>query len=161
MKKALLCLFLALYSSGLLAQEQSKRLTFILFIDSQLPTTGITDGMFLLKDSSGVIKDKMPFDYHVGGLVMAASDYEKLFKSTSEYRIFVKFKYAEFRPENIQNTYEKEIPKGWLNDEYIILKVYNYANKANRAEYVFKPREEYLIQIKIPASSTILITHKK
>ncbi len=117
--------------------------------------------MFLLKDNSDAIKDTIPFDYHVGGLVMTASDYKKLFVSAPNYRVSVKFRYTEFRPQYIQNDYEKEIPKGWLNEEYTILKVYNYANKVSRAEYVFKANEKYLIQIKIPASSTILITHKK
>lgn len=159
--KKVLYLFLLLYSSASLGQEQNKRLTFILSIDNEVTITGVTDGVFLLRDSTGAIKDKLPFDYHVGGLIMSPSDYKKLFSYDPKYRISIKFKYTEFRPRCGEHTYEEEIPKGWLNEEYMIFNVYNASNKGNRAKYFFKPGQEYLIQIKIPSYSTILITHGK
>jgi hypothetical protein len=161
MKKAAFFIFLTLFSSALLGQGQDKRLTFILTIDDELPVTDITDGVFLLKDSTGTIKDKISFDYHVGGLGISAVDYKTLFASNPEYSIFIKFKHTVFRPNYTEYIYEKEIPRKWLNEEYIILKIYNASNKVSRAKYFFKHGQKYLIRIKIPGSSTILITRKK
>lgn len=161
MKRFFLYLSLALYSSALFGQAQDKRLTFILIIDDELPVTDITNGIFLFKDSAGTIKDKISFDYKVGGLLMSSSDYKKLLSPNPEHRIFIKFKHIEFRPHHVEYTYEKEIPNGWINKEYIIFRVFNASNKVNRTKYFFKQGEEYLIQIKIPGSSTLLITRKQ
>ena len=91
MKKILLYLFLILLSSTLFGQEQDKHLTFILFIDDKVATRDVTDGMFLIKDSTGTIRDKIAFVYHVGYLSMSSADYKKIFDSKLEYRIFMKF----------------------------------------------------------------------
>ena len=161
MKKVFLYLLLTVQTLTLFGQEQSKRLTFILSIDDQLPVTDITDGTFLIMDSVGTIKEKIPFNYHVGGLGLSLSDYKKLFASNSDSRILIRFKHVQFRPTYVEYSYEKEIPKGWLNEEYMVLKVYNKSVKSNRAKYFYKPGQRYIIQVKIPGSSTIPITRKK
>jgi hypothetical protein len=161
MRKVILCLFLVIFNSILYGQIKNERLTFILFIDNKLPVTDVTDGEILIKDSSGIKMDEIPFDFHVGGLLMSSLDYKKLFNINPKLRIFIKFKYKVFYPKYDEFLYESEIPVGWLNKEYIILKVYNKSDKINREKYVFGNGEKYLVQIMIPGSSSILKAKSK
>jgi hypothetical protein len=158
MKKGILYLFLVIFVSNLYGQTKNERLTLILFIDNKLPVTDVTDGEILLKDSSGIKKDEIKFDFHVGGLLMSSPDYEKLLNINRGSRIIIKFKYKVFYPKFGEFSYEIEIPEGWINKEYIILKIYNESNKINREKYFFKNGQKYLVQIIIPGSSSILKT---
>lgn len=160
MRKILLSFILVLYGLSLFAQEADKRLTFILLIDNEVAANDISDGMFLLQDSTGVVRDKLPFTYHVGSLSMSLADYNKLFGSNKGYKVVLTFIHTEFRPRYSQHTYEKLIPSEWLNEQYIILKVYNRSLSANRSKYVFGKGQQYLIQVKVPGSGSILVTHK-
>lgn len=157
----LLCLILILSNLYLFGQEKSKRLTFILSIDGELPVSDIKDGFFMSGDSLGCIKDTIPFEYHVGYLSMSPANYKKFFSLNPSSRVFINFLHLLFRPQHFEKIYRKEIPREWLNEEYIILKVYNVSNKESRAKYYFKPEEQSLIQIIIPGNSTILTTRTK
>jgi hypothetical protein len=156
MKKIIVIIGLAFCTLMSSAQQQDKRLNFILFIDNELPLIGITDGLILFKDDQGFIKDSLPFSYHVGALAMSSTNYEKLFASNLNYRILIKFNYKLFRPKYQVFNYEGEIPPGWLNEEYIIFKVYNSSNKTSKAKYLFQNGNKYIVQVIIPSKSTTL-----
>lgn len=161
MKKVLPLFLLILFCLSSFGQEKDKCITFILLIDGELPTTtDITDGTIIFNDSAGIKKDEISFDFHVGRIQMSLQDYKKLFSIDAGNRIFIRFKYKKFYPKYAEYAYEKEIPNGWFNKDYMIFKIYNAFNKAARARYFFKHGEKYLIQIKIPGSSTLLITRK-
>lgn len=138
------------------SQVQDKRVNFILFIDNELPLTGITDGVILLRDDQGAIKDSLTFDYHVGGLALSSTNYEKLFASNPHYRILVKFKYEIIWPKYQVFNYQSEIPSRWLNEEFIIFKFYNSSNKESRAKYLFSNGNRYIVQVIIPSKRTVL-----
>src|ERR1700722_2018126 len=110
------------------AQEKCQRLNLVLLIDNDVPTpSDISDCAFLIKDSVGRIKDS----------------------------ISIKFTYFEFGAgANRTHYYKKEHFSRWLNDWYIILKIYNYSNKESRRKYVIQ-KDGYVMQINSPGGSLI------
>jgi hypothetical protein len=153
--RACFFLYFIIFSSSLFAQEQSKRLNFILLIDNEIPVASVYDGFFLIKDSAG-IKDKIPFDYQVGGLVMSSSNYRKLFLQYSGSEIDINFKYRKLDSNSDEaHEYKKKIPEGWMNEMYIIFKVYNYYNKESRKKYFLK-KDDYGIEISVPGAGSVI-----
>jgi len=165
MKKLLFFLFLVFYVSISLSQERNNRMTFIIVIDNDLVDgSEIIDHKFLLKDSTGNIKDEINFDYQIGKLIMPQSDYDKLFKIKSGYKLYAKFIDRRFDPDS-DYTYEisiptkfinEEYPTGFINTGYFILKIYNAFNAESRAKYYFKKDENYIYQLIIPGMATLI-----
>ena len=144
------------------AQEKCQRLNLVLLIDNDVPTpSDISDCAFLIKDSVGRIKDSIPFKYEVGGAIMSDSNYNNLFNNAGKYSISIKFTYFEFGAgANRTHYYKKEHFSRWLNDWYIILKIYNYSNKESRRKYVIQ-KDGYVMQINSPGGSLITPIWKK
>ena len=169
MRKTILILFFGCFSAIAFAQEKTKRLPFVLLIDNEVPDPSIIKGIFLIKDSIGMIKDSIKFDYQIGGLDLESSAYNKFFKVNQTYNIFVRFKEKDFKlnttyiyQEQIPNKYiNDEYPNGFINERYFIVKIFNKFNGDSRAKYYFKKNENYIVQIEIPGFSSLLPTLKK
>lgn len=160
--KLKLLLFIILFSSALntLGQEQKKRINFILLIDNDIPKTNVYEGYVLIKDSLDTLKDKFSFDYQVGGLLLSNSNYRDLFSKYSRCKIIISFKYEQLHlNESKVFEYEKEIPAGWLNEVYIIFKIYNYSNLESRKKYFLK-KNSYAIEINVPGAGSSIPLRK-
>jgi len=144
----------------LAAQDGTMRMNFVLEIDNEIPVATIYDGVFLIKDSAGNIKDKIPFDYEVGGLSMSSSNYHKLFFQYLKDEVTINFSYRNLDTNSSEAyKYEKEIPKGWLNETYMIFKVYNYYNRESRKKYFLK-KGGYGVEIRVPGAGSVIPTRK-
>jgi hypothetical protein len=154
------CIFLILnsivLSSGGFAQAPSKQLPFILLIDNDIPVNNIYDGFFSAVDSEGIIKYRIPFEYRVGSLVISSSDYTRLFSIDAKSNVLIDFKYTKVGRDSSEGyEYKKEIPAKWLNEKYMIFKIYNYTNKESRAKYVLR-KGKYGIEISVPGAGSVI-----
>ena len=148
------------YSLNLFGQDQNKRLNFILLIDNEIPKTSIYDGFFFIKNNIGVIKDSIAFDYQVGALMMTDFDYKRLFSQDQKSKIIIKFKFKRFFPDSaVVSQYEYAIPANWVNEKYMILKVYNRYNNESREKYYFN-KDSYRIIIETPLGGNVIATKK-
>jgi len=149
-------LFLLLFALRpiLYAQEQDKRMVFILLIDNEVPVSNIFGGVFLIADSTGPVKDTIPFEYQVGSLRISHPNYEKLRKYLKR-KIIIDFKYNKLTTNNSEvYEYKEKIPEGWLNEEYMIFKVYNYFNPESRRKYALN-KNCYGIEIAVPGAGSV------
>ena len=169
MKQIILFLLTAFFSLRVSGQEKTEHLPFILLIDNEVPDPSIIHGIFLIKDSLGVVKDSVDFDYQVAELKMTRADYNRFFKIKQVYRIFIKFAQINLEA-GTPDIYEKQIPNKYLNGEYpngfinklyFIVKIFNKSNADSRSKYYFKKDENYIAQVIIPGFSTLLSILKK
>jgi hypothetical protein len=154
--RAFLLLHYIVLSLTLHAQEPVKQMPFILLIDNDIPVNNIYDGFFSIIDSGGVVKDRIPFDYRVGNLLISPSDYTKLFSLSTKGKVSINFKYSKIGPNSSEvYKYKKEIPAEWLNEKYMIFKVYNFDNKDSRGKYALK-RDQYGIEVSVPGAGSVI-----
>jgi len=169
MRKIILITLFGCLSVIAFAQERTKRLPFILLIDNEIPDPSIINGVFIIKDNTGTVKDSIKFKYEIGGLDMDQSAYNKFFNVKQSYNIFVKFNEQSAKldttyvyQKQIPNKYiNSEYPNGYINKRYFAIKIFNKFNVESRSKYYFKMNESYVVQIIIPGFSTILPTLKK
>jgi hypothetical protein len=156
--KALLSLLLILYSLNVFSQN--KRLNFIILIDNEIPKTNIVEGRFIVKDSMGTRKDSINFKYQVGGLIIDSSDYKKLLPQNLKSKVVIKFDYSTL-PDLAVNEYKYEIPSEWLNEVYMIVRVYNYSNEESRRKYYFRKKNGYKIIFESPLGGNAIAENER
>jgi len=150
--KLFLCVCFTIVSLRLFAQDTSKSLNFILRINDVIPETGIFDGHFMIKDSTGsIMKSQFPFTYRVGYLKLPDENYNRLFSKTRNTRIFIQFRQKDIEHAYLDNLYEIEIPTDFINKEYIICSVYDVALKENRLKYDFRGKKR-IINLNVPGA---------
>ena len=153
-------LLLLFNSTTSIAQLENQRMTFLIVIDNEYPSSDIISSKFIVEDSTNNIKDQINFEYNVGKLIMSQIDYEKLFKLKPGYKLFIKLVRRNLDL-NTDYTYNAQIPKQFINDIYIIVRIYNRYDKENQVKYYFENEQTYISQIIIPGYRTILTTLKK
>ncbi|MFI5161852.1 MAG: hypothetical protein ACHQHN_11280 [Sphingobacteriales bacterium] len=170
MKKVILLLFSIFAFTIVSAQKTGEKfLPFVLLIDNEIPEPSVTEGIFLIKDSVGTLKDSVMFDYRPGVLSITTADYKRLFKVKPVYNIFLRIShkgphldttYVYLR--QIDNKYWNwEYPHGYMNEYYFIFKVFNKFNPDSRNKYYFKPGQDYITQITIGGMSDVIPVLKK
>ena len=170
MKKIVLLLFASFSYIAALGQTRSdKYLPFVLLIDNEVPTYSDTHGVFLIKDSVGVVKDSVTFKYDVGVLLMTDGEYNKLFAVRPPNKLSLKIYHISLHVDTTY-VYEKSIPidyfnaeypHGYMNKEYFIVKIFNKFDADARSKYYFKKGEAYLMQITIPGMGDVIPHLKK
>ena len=161
MKWIYLTLFFLLNFRNNFVQAQNTRMTFILSIDNSIPVTNVLNGSFTIFDSLGHTIDSIPFEYHIGWLELSGQSYIKLFTeySNDEIKISFLFNHISAYDENYTQKYIEKIPKGWLNEQYMILKAYNYRDPFSRKKYTLK-KDTYDIEIITPKGKIFLDKNK-
>ncbi len=160
-------LFLA---TALFGQTETRSLPFILQVDDDFPDPSTIHGVFRIMDSTKNVKDSINFDYHIGRLVMSAADYERFVNFNQRDRLWLRI--GKLGDDSYtRNWYEisipteyinEEYPKGFINEEYIIVKIFNKSkNKECNKKYVFPNGKNYVSQIIIRGMSTIIPVWKK
>lgn len=154
MKKKHLLLFIFLTMKIFSQNNNNNYLKCIILIDGQVPETGVYDCFFELKNDEGNILKKIPFAYNIGQFNFVENEYKELINLDSKAIVLLKFKYRQVGPEFIERIYEKELKGAWLNQSYLILKIYNYDNKFNKLQ--FNKKIGYGIEISTATFSTVL-----
>jgi hypothetical protein len=144
-------------------------LPFVLLIDNEVPVNSDTHGVFMIKDSLGIVKDSVIFGYDVGVLTMTKAEYKKLFAIKFPNKLSLKIYHLSLHADRTY-VYEKRIPikyfnweypHGYLNKEYFIVKIFNKFDADSRAKYYFKSDQDYIMLITIPGMGDIIPFMKK
>lgn len=159
MKNIFIIIIFLLFNSKIIAQNQ-RELTFVLLIDRSVPIASISDGYFEINDTIKHTKVTVPFKYQVGKLILAKDSYESLMSIYRAYDSYIFFKHISPVVNNNKIQYKKHIPRGWLNETYTILNVYNYFDKESRSRYVM-PKRGYAISLEIPGISEYIVMRKR
>lgn len=152
----LLILLLTLLTNKAFGQDSCDRLRFVLLIDGRVPVANVYESWFEVKDGASL--KKIPFNYEVGSLSFSDNGYKELKALGPDTEVVIRFRYHQFEPKSAELLYEKSLKAGWLNQQYLILTVYNYSNKANKR--AFSKREGYGIEISTASFSTVLPRRK-
>ena len=129
---------------------QNDQLPFILLIDNTIPATNILNSYFSIYDNSGSPEDSIPFEYHVGYIEFNSIDYQNLIHKYVDARIFINFKYEKFGSNAyFTKNYKEELPKGGLNEQYMVIKIYNYIDTESRKKFSLK-KNGYVFIIQSP-----------
>jgi len=165
MKKTLL-IFVSLtlvFILTVIAQEKKTSLPFIIVIDNEFPDgSDIVNSKLLVTDSLGNLQDSINCDYSIGKLLILKSDYQRLFKFKANSATRIYFQFIRRKLDlGTDFIYKSEFLANELNDQYIILRVFNAYNKESREKYYFKKGQSYIYQIITPGFATILHLLKK
>ncbi|MCA6066192.1 hypothetical protein JI747_003310 [Chryseobacterium sp. RG1] len=142
----LLCLF---FSSSFFSQNES--INMIILIDGEI-NKSIYD--FTISDSK-ITEKKILGEYVPGNLNFEMQDYSGFIKnSTDNYKISFNTILTINKNLVSKKSYNMEIPKFFLNQNYIIINIFNKDSKIYKKRYsgVNKNNKEYYIVIETPSS---------
>ena len=148
-------LTLLIFSNALFGQEQEKRLNFALLIDNDIPIY-ISQCYFLIHDSTGKVKDTIPFSYGIGRFILTTDNYQKLFSHSATDQIYIDFQYNQHSHKYGSNhfSYNQKLPGGSINKWYTILKIHNYSLKEGRENYT-DDGDGFAVQILFPGGGFV------
>lgn len=135
--KSWFCVLIILSNFNLYAQDFAKRLNFVLIIDNKVPQNFVRNGFFVVKDRMLNTKDQLPFEYHVGHLMLTNEGYSKLFTAPLKSIISMEFKFQNKDNGFLEKSYQVEIPPDFINEEYIICGIYHVELNENKLMYYF------------------------
>jgi hypothetical protein len=151
--------FLVLQSFPMIAQKQVKNIDFIICIDEKIAVSSISRFRIiaLSKDGSKQIIDA---DYYPGNLSIYEEDYDKLLEENIK-SVFIAFDFWDFSEadQHIVN-FEIEIKRGWMENNYCILYVYNTNKKKYRKMFCTEEGKNYALEIEYPGGSVKKIRKK-
>lgn len=161
MKKLVLILILLTvgFTTTLLAQGKNTSLPFIIVIDNEFVNlSDIINDHFLITDSIGTVKDSIMCDYTIGKLLMFKADYKRLFvfKRKPGLKIYFQFTWRRVLPVETDLTYKIQLIPLEINDDHMVIQIFNASNKENQQKYYFKQGRSYLYQILTPGYNRIM-----
>jgi hypothetical protein len=160
MKTSILAVLLILISVNCFSQQTVWKIPLIVTIDGQIITEGMFHGFFFIVDSSGKNVDTIKFDCQVGQANMTKKEYNELHSIKPGTNVEVQFAYTPFKSiTQTQHVYKHILSQSAINDVYIILNVYNYANKINYK--FFSKRKGYGVEELFPGGGTVLLARIK
>jgi hypothetical protein len=158
--KAKLFLLLSIVITGfrVSAQTKEKSLPLIISIDGDIPSAGIYKGTFLIEDILGNPIDTIPFNYVVSKATVTAKQYRELMSLAPKDKVVLRFGYDRSYPNvNVPEEYyeyETKMSARYFNDEYIIVKIYNFANPLNK---IYAPSKKgYGVELYTPNGVTLI-----
>jgi hypothetical protein len=143
-------------------QAGEKHIPLIILVDGDIPSVGISKGAFLIENTDGRVRDSIPFTYRVNSATITDRQSTEVHSLTPKDMLVIKFRYnraySHVGAEEESYDYETKIDAKYINDAYLILKVYNYANPANTRFYTSK--QGYGIEVSSPNGGTLLPLRK-
>lgn len=149
MNQLLITLLLLICSGKIFSQEVRKDLDFIIVIDEKISINSITNihVKTVSDDSVNILNAK----YYPGNLSIVQSSYDRLMEKTVN-AIYLEFTYYEYIGK-IQTvyTYEIELKKNWLKDDFNVLHIYNLNKKKYQMMFNLKEKEKkYVFELDSP-----------
>lgn len=143
MKTAFLLLILAFSNEIELYQDvnlEPNEIDLIIFIDDELVTSQVQD--FSLKwVKASEIEQATTGEYSVGSLSLNPEIYNKLISTNPSELLEISFNFVRLCPEKVSYHFSKSINAFWLQDDYLIIRVYTTKLSA----------EEYYIDLHMPS----------
>ena len=151
MKKLIFILLIMFsYSRESMGQVQ---MDFIITVNDELEVGSLSNLRFVVRSKDGG-KQEVEMQYHPGNLSIKESEYKQLFSDESD-SVFVAFDHNKFCGEK-HDLVNYEIPfyKSWLENSFIILRVYDLSK--GKYKNVFEPlskEKNYTFELDYPGGS--------
>lgn len=161
MKRILLTYFTFLISLGFMTAQETKNFDFIIMVDDEIWTTPTTS-IISTKDNKGNIINTFNAEYHAGNLSIKESDYQDLLNNDSISSIDMSLKYSKVcNDETYYYDYNIDFKRGWLNNYFFVLKIYNTEKKKYRKIYEPLKGKKYTFEYDSSNGQMLRITKKK
>lgn len=160
MEKYLLWVLCLVVSPISINQENRKSLNFIITIDKEVVTTLANPSIVVKRDNKTL--RKIDVCYYPGNLSMEYKDYNMIFseQAPSLYLLFNYYQYSSNAHQEVYN-YEIEIGKNWLEESFVILKMYNLNKKEYRKRlYPLSKDKNYTFDLETSSGQAIRIRKK-
>lgn len=144
---------LSLLLSSTLFLSQTKRINLIILNDREISKNIYDVTLKPINDDSVV--SPIIGKYVPGDLVLESKDFDKLLFSNSKDFEMSFTAISTVNPNLVKQTnYKVIIPKIYLNDEYLILNIFNMYNKVSKKKYhkLINNDKEYYVIIESPNS---------
>jgi len=144
---------LSLLLSSTLFLSQTKRINLIILNDREISKSIYDVTLKPINDDSVV--SPIIGKYVPGDLVLESKDFDKLLFSNSKDFEMSFTAISTVNPNLVKQTnYKVIIPKIYLNDEYLILNIFNMYNKVSKKKYhkLINNDKEYYVIIESPNS---------
>ena len=133
-------------------------------INDYFPDPSIIHGVFRVIDSNKNVQDSITFEYHIGRLVMNAASYKRFVNFDQRYQLLLKigelgadsYTWSWYEIPIPTKYINGEYPKGFINEEYFIVKIFNKSDEVSRERYVFPDDKYYITRVIIPGMSTLI-----
>lgn len=153
MIKTVYCIILLISSYNAYTQ---KSIDFIISIDESV-VSGSLSGIKIISVSENGAREVINVDYHPGSLSLIEADYKKLLDSSVK-KIFLALNYIEYSNNKVKTyNYEIDLKKGWLNNLYFILYIYNTTKSRYKRLFNDKRGIGYVYEFEYPGGGTKLI----
>jgi hypothetical protein len=155
MKKLYLILsFLFLYQVCL-SQELEKKLKFLLSVDNEIPSNNVSNFQLTSVDSASKAEQRFSMTYKAGELITTDTVMHALLQLNSTTDLVLSFSYQSFRTKAaVDHSFICIIPKGWFNEQYLILNIYSKEYPENQQKFLYKPGEIYVTRLLTPGKAT-------
>ena len=111
----------------------------------------LSNNYILLKSNTNTAIDTVKFEYKYGTLLFSENDFKKLLGKPKYDSVYMTFTYLQFRPKQKTYAYNIQIDPLFLQQTYLIIKIYNYDNAINKG--IFPEKEGYGVEISNAAYS--------
>lgn len=133
MKKCIKLFFICFSTFNAFSQSIAKQLDFIIVIDEKIATNSIYS--FEIKATTYLGNRDIESNYFPGNISMSQDDFNFLL-SDSVNKFYFLFTYYEYiNKKQIAYTYEIEIKKPWLKDNFNIIYIYNLNKEKYKKKY--------------------------
>lgn len=152
--KRLIFLFYMLTFSSLAAQDHTHNANLIILVDDEVCIGSIANIEITGEGS------KVDAQYDPGNMIIARSDYEKLTGNKSNYSL--SFDYYQYKGKK-QKLYNYELPFSvdWLDQAYVVLRIYNLDKKKYRKLYEpLDQSKNYTFEYDYPGGSMKRVSKK-
>lgn len=124
------------------AYPQDSHINLVLFIDGDLVKSGIYDSYFIIDNN-----DTISFKYEIGDILVRDSNFQKLQLLPLGTDILINFRYRLGGDLSVF-AYSIKLKKEFLFQRFLLLRLYNYANKENSK--FFENKSGYGFEVESP-----------
>ena len=118
----------------------------VIMVDNELVNpSSLTGEYIILKNSLNKTSDTIKFDYNYGTVLFSESDFNKLNHTSENDSLELVFDYLMLRPVQKKCYYKIRLDSSWLDQSFLIVKIYNYDNVINKK--IFPQKLGYGVEI--------------
>lgn len=140
------------------ANAQQKDFNLIILVDGKLEAGSLWSLNIIAVNNDGE-EEKIEVSYYPGNLSLNEANYRKLMDSSVQ-KIYLSFYYTDFiKKKRNDYNYKVELKKGWFEDYFFILRVYNTDKK--KYKYRGMPGKKYVVDYDYPGGGVIEVGPQK
>lgn len=151
--------FLVVILTSLYSGFAQKRVNLILSIDNQVSVGSLSSmKLNILKNDN--TKNAFDISYSPGDLMLPDSCYSKIL-SLDTKEMLLTFNYIEYCDEEQRSyNYEIDFKKGWVENNFTVVNIYNTNKKRYKNIYLPLPNKSYTYEVIYPGGAQTVVKKK-